>query len=68
MAVLRLAARTIGTIYRETTDAHSGIDPCPWGWRPHYTSDVEVLGMALMTACERHRTHDLAQMRMAGTA
>lgn len=68
MAVLRLAARSVGTIYREMADAHAGLDPCPCGWRPHEASDAEVLGMALMTACERHRVHDLRQMRIAGTA
>lgn len=68
MAVLHLAARSIGTIYREMADAHSGIDPCPCGWRPHPATDVEVLGMALMAACERRRSNDLRMMRMAGTA
>ena len=68
MAVLHLAARSIGTIYREMADAHSGIDPCPCGWRPHPATDVEVLGMALMVACERRRSNDLRMMRMAGTA
>lgn len=68
MAVLRLVARTVGTIYREMADAHSGVHPCPCGWRPHYTHDVEVLGMALMTACGQRPTHDLEQMRVAGTA
>ncbi|MFC5384719.1 hypothetical protein ACFPLB_01935 [Aquamicrobium segne] len=68
MAVLRLATRAIGTIYREMAEAHSGVHPCPCGWRPHYTNDVEVLGMALMTACESHRRDDLRRMRIAGTA
>ncbi len=68
MAVLRLAAQAIGTIYREMAAAHSGIDPCPCGWRPHPVADVEMLGMALMTACERHRGGDLRLMRAAGSA
>ena len=68
MAVLRLAARSIGTIYREMADAHGGVEPCTCGWRPHHSTDIEVLCMALMTACERHHVHDLRQMRIAGTA
>ena len=68
MAVLRLAARSIGMIYREMAEAHSGVDPCPCGWRPHQANDVELLGMALMTACEGSRTDDLRQMRVAGSA
>ncbi len=68
MAVLRLAARSIGTIYRELAAAHCGIDPCPCGWRPHPATDVELLGMALMTACEQPRTADLRQMRVVGSA
>ena len=68
MAVMRLAARSIGTIYREMADAHSGIDPCPCGWRPQEATDIDMLVMALLTACERRRTDDLRLMRIAGTA
>lgn len=68
MAVLRLAARSIGRIYREMADAHSGIDPCPCGWRPHEASEIEVLVTALRAACGRRRTHDLRLMQIAGTA
>lgn len=68
MAVLRLEARSVGTIYREMAAAHSDIDPCPCGWRPHPATDVEMLGMALMTACEGHKSGDLRLMRAAGNA
>jgi len=68
MAVLRLAAQSVGSIYREMADAHGGINPCPCGWHPHHASDVETLNMALLRACERYRMHDLRQMRIAGTA
>lgn len=68
MALLRLAARSIGLIYREMADAHSGVDPCPCGWRPQEASEIDVLVMALLTACERRRGHDLRSMRIAGTA
>lgn len=68
MAVLRLAARSIGTIYREMADAHGGVDPCTCGWRPHEAVEIDVLVAALATACERRRTGDLRLMRIAGTA
>lgn len=68
MTVLRLAARSVGTIYREMAEAHSGIDPCPCGWRPQPATDVEVLGMALMTACEGQWSTDVRHMRPAGSA
>ena len=67
MALMRLAAKAVGSVYREVADAHSGPNPCPCGWCPH-EGDVEVLGMALMTACEQRRAHDLQQMRIAGSA
>jgi hypothetical protein len=68
MTVLRLAARSIGTIYREMAYAHCGIESCPCGWRPHPAMDIEILRMALMVACEQRRTDDLRLMRIAGTA
>lgn len=68
MVVLRLASRSIGSTYREMAEAHSGIDPCPCGWRPNLESDEELLGMALMTACEHQRSAELRTMRVAGNA
>lgn len=68
MAVMRLVARSIGTIYREMADAHSGVDPCPCGWRPNTKTDMEVLSSALLAACERRRTADLRLMPIAGRA
>ena len=68
MAVLHLAARSIGTIYREMADAHSAIEPCPCGWRPHPVRDVEVLSTALAAACEQRGSDNLRLMRVAGTA
>lgn len=68
MTLLRLAARSIGMIYREMADAHSGVEPCPCGWRPDRAADVEILGMALIAACDRFRTADLRRMPVAGTA
>ena len=68
MAVLRLAARSIGVIYREMADAHSGVDPCPCGWRPHEAAEIDMLVMALMTACQRRAGRDLRLMHVAGSA
>lgn len=68
LTVLRLAARSIGTIYREMAEAHSGVDPCPCGWRPDPAIDMDVLGMALARAYEQRRTEDLRLMRVAGNA
>lgn len=67
LAVLRLAARSIGSIYREMADAHLGFDRCVCGWQPNAT-DVELLCMALMTACTQRRTTDLRLMRVEGSA
>ncbi len=67
LAVLRLAARSLGSIYREMADAHLGFERCVCGWRPH-ASDVEVLGMALMAACMQRRTADLRLMPVGGNA
>lgn len=68
MVVLQLAARSVGTIYREMADAHSNAQSCPCGWYPNRT-DVEVLGMALMMACEKRCMADyLLYMRVAGSA
>lgn len=68
MAVLQLAARAIGSIYSEAAEAHSGIDACPCGWRPHPATDIEILAMALVSACRKRDGQDLGSMRVAGTA
>ncbi|WEX11991.1 hypothetical protein [Chelativorans sp. AA-79] len=68
MAVLQLAAQAIGSIYSEAAEAHSRIDACPCGWRPHPTSDTEILAMALVSACRKRDRQDLGSMRVAGTA
>ena len=68
MTLLRLAARSIGEIYRDMADAHAGIEPCPCGWRPHRETDIEVLTAALRTACARRAVADLGRMPVAGTA
>lgn len=68
VAVLRLAARSIGAIYRGMAAAHSSGRPCPCGWNPRPELEVELLAMALMTACRNGRRSDLSSMQVAGNA
>lgn len=68
MAVLRLAAQAVGSVYREVSDTHSGPDACPCGWYPR-DQDIEVMCMALVAASRatRRRT-DLRSMQVVGSA
>ncbi|WP_406873466.1 hypothetical protein WHT83_07725 [Aminobacter sp. P9b] len=68
MVVMRLAAQAVGSIYRETADAHSGPAACPCGWCPREGTDVDVLCAALLAACTRRMGRDLRSMAIAGTA
>lgn len=68
MAVLRLVARSIGTIYREMAEAHSGVTPCPCGWRPDPKTDMDILSTALVAACTHRSMTDLRRMPIAGRA
>lgn len=69
LAVLRLAAQAIGSIYRDVAEAHSGPEACTCGWQPHEGSDIDLLCMALMTACRRERCrNDLKRMKVVGSA
>jgi len=68
IAVLRLAARAIGTIYREMADAHTGIGACQCGWRPQDAHDADLLTTALMAACRARAHEDLRVMQVAGSA
>lgn len=67
LEILRLAAQAVGSIYGEAAEAHRGIDACPCGWRPQPAADIEMLAMALVTAC-RGSGQDLGSMRIAGSA
>ncbi|MCO6391281.1 hypothetical protein GTW25_09600 [Aliihoeflea aestuarii] len=69
MVVMRLAAQSVGNIYREIAAAHRGIEPCPCGWQPVEASDIEVLIAALRCAARpAPQVTDLGAMRAAGTA
>ena len=68
LAVLRLAARAIGSIYREMAEAHIGIGACQCGWRPRDAHDAELLTTALLAACRARPHDDLRIMQVAGSA
>lgn len=68
MAVLRLAALAMGSVYREIADAHTCAPGCPCGWKPQQSLDVELLCSALMSECRRRSRPDLQTMPVAGTA
>ncbi|UTD25859.1 hypothetical protein [Bradyrhizobium sp. WD16] len=57
-------AATLGTIYRDTADAHCGAHGCSCGWEPDRRRDIESLITALYEAAQRpnllpHPTHHL---------
>lgn len=68
MVMMRLAAQSVGAVYREMAAAHSGADPCPCGWRPNETHDIELMSSALRTACKRTPGFDLVAMEVVGRA
>lgn len=68
MVVMRLAAQAVGSIYRETSDAHSGPAACTCGWCPRQEADVDMLCSALLAACGRRSSRNLHLMPIAGTA
>lgn len=68
MAVLRMAAEALGSVYREVSDAHRGDDACPCGWRPNPPSDIALLQAALAMTAQVSPEPDLRRMRIAGRA
>ncbi|MEO5325883.1 hypothetical protein PV773_21455 [Mesorhizobium sp. CC13] len=69
MVVLRLAARAVGSVYREAADAHAGPHACGCGWCPQEGTDIDLLCSALLSASARRRhRRDLAAMQVAGRA
>ncbi|MGF7008417.1 hypothetical protein [Aminobacter sp. BE322] len=68
MAVLRLAARAVGSVYREAADAHCGPHACGCGWSPRDGADADLLCAALLAACTRRAPRGLAAMQVAGRA
>ena len=68
MAVMRLAAQPVGSIYREVAETHSGPNACPCNWRPNEQTDVDVLCTALLAAIRFKPVQDLRAMRPIGSA
>lgn len=69
MAALEVAARTIGTLYRQVAAAHGVGGSCGCGWQPDPDSDVLVLEAMLAAAAQPRKPHDdLANLPAAGHA
>jgi hypothetical protein len=68
MTVMRLAAATLGAIYKAAADGHRDPGTCPCGWQPHRQADVEALQDALATAAHLHSVADLRVIPVAGRA
>jgi hypothetical protein len=48
MVVLEYAAAALGSVYRETADAHARPHGCPCGWEPDEMRDIARLQKALV--------------------
>lgn len=68
LAVMRLTAEAVGSIYQEVAEAHRGESCCPCGWRPSVEADIAVLQSALERAAQPVPVTDLRLVRAAGRA
>jgi len=68
MAVLRMTAEALGSVYREVSDAHRGDHACPCGWQPNPQADIALLQAALAMTAQILREPDLRRMPIAGRA
>ncbi|NEU14200.1 hypothetical protein G3T14_18995 [Methylobacterium sp. BTF04] len=68
MHALEVAARTIGTLYRQVAQAHEGPNGCRCGWEPDPDCDLIVLEANLAAALLQPPQSDLARMQPAGRA
>ncbi len=68
MAVMRLAAQAVGSVYREVAQTHCGPEACPCNWRPNEQGDIDMLCAALMAAIRYRPVADLRAMQPAGSA
>lgn len=68
IAVMRLTAEAIGTVYQEVAEAHRHDDACPCGWRPSLEADIEALRAALESTARPVPVTDLRLVRPAGRA
>jgi hypothetical protein len=67
MTAMKLAAATIGSIYKEMADEHRS-SVCPCGWYPYPSADLEALQTALAAATEAIPLSDLRTIQVAGRA
>ena len=67
MAAMSFAATAVGLLYLEVADAHRGDNPCPCGWEPRSTADLEALQTSLALAMRRHRP-DFRAVQVEGHA
>lgn len=68
MAALEIAARVVGTLYRQVAAAHRGPQACGCGWGPEPDADLIVLEANLAAALLGPPHADLARMPAAGRA
>lgn len=68
MVLMLEAARALGTIYRETAEAHCETSCCPCGWRPQEAGDLGRLHETLCEASRRPRSRWLGGMQVLGNA
>lgn len=68
MAALEIAARVVGTLYRQIAAAHEGPHACGCGWHPEPDTDLIMLEAHLAAALLGPPKPDLARMPAAGRA
>lgn len=68
MHALEVAARTLGTLYRQVARAHEQPGGCSCGWEPDPDCDLIVLEANLAAALLHPPQTDLIRMPVAGSA
>ena len=68
MAAMSLAATALGLLYHEVAAAHRGDNPCPCGWKPRNTADVEALISSFGLAAKEPQQADFGAVEVLGTA
>lgn len=68
ITVLGLVAMALGSVYQEVAEAHRGDNPCPCGWQPDASADVEALQAALAAMIPLPQVTDLRLMQALGRA
>ena len=68
ITVMSFAAAAVGSAYKEIADAHCGTAPCPCGWHPSRTEDVQLMQAMLAEVAETLAVTDLRIVQIAGRA